>query len=457
MDEVIAEAEKICVSELNIKLDFQFLYMPPDNYHQQVASLIRSHQPCDAFVFFSDQKGILENFVNQGIAADITELLPQFAPQIYSQTNENARKALEVNHRIYAVPRMTVIPERLGVSVRTDLLKKYGVSSIHDYDEMEAFLEKIQQNEPGIFPLTTNNTSIGLFAHVYGYVILDYETGLVYQWDDKEMKISAWEQTPEFKEAENRLAHWYRKGYINRGHNSNVGDTLNRTGKWAVCIKPIGDSIYANLSSQLMSAGDGFAYTDFSLYPDQTASSVSPILFSFVVNDQSVHKERVLMFLNWIHTNRENYRLFRYGLKDRDYTIINDCVSLTASDSLDEQFISWPGGSAMMNMNYEGPYWLGDTALNLTEYWSEICRNTDYVPHSGFVPDYTSVSVTHTIRKMAFADLVRKMEMGTYQEKDVEEYVEKMNKEGTAELVKTIQKQLDQWRTDNNTEFNDGN
>lgn len=447
LEEVIAEAEKRSGLELNVKLDFQFFYMVTDQYFNQVQSLISSGQPCDAFVFTDDNKSILESFVESGVAADITDIFSQYAPGIYSMTEDKAKEYIKVKDRLYAVPRVYSMPERLGVAVREDLLKKYKTTSINNYDEMEAFLEHIKQGEPDIFPLTTYNTSIGLFAQAYGYVIMDYEAGLVYKWDDKEMKLSAWEQTPEYLEAENRLAYWYRKGYISRGHNVSADETVYKTGKWAVMVKNMGDSVYYNMGNQLNDAGKNFIYTEFPLYPEYTASRVSPLYLSFIISHESNDKERVLMFLDWIQASRENYRLFRYGLEGRDYTLYNESISMPeATKSLDDLFVGWYGGSAIMNMNHEGPYWMGDRSFDIKENMKEINSNTEYVPHSGFIPDYTAVNSTYMTRRLTFSEMTSKMEMGTYQEKNGEEYREKMKKNGTDELLRVIQQQLDEWR-----------
>ena len=240
MKEVLEEAEKRSAAELNVKLDFQFFYMPTEQYLKQIESLVSSGQKCDAFLFPNDSKPTLEAFVENGTAADITDLFSKYAPQVFSQLDDRAKNFVRFENRLYAVPRLFPLPQRLGVTIRDDLLKKYEVSAIRNYDELETFLEKVKQGEPGLYPLTAYNTSIGLFARFYGYEILDYEAGLVYQWDDKDMVLSAWEQTPEYLEAEARLASWYKKGYILPGHIAQADAMMYKTGKWAAILTDVG-------------------------------------------------------------------------------------------------------------------------------------------------------------------------------------------------------------------------
>ena len=156
------------------------------------------------------------------------------------------------------------------------------------------------------------------------------------------------------------------------------------------------------------------------------------------------------MFLDWVQSSAQNYRLFRYGLEGRDYVVTNESISFpSTTKSLDDLFVNWYGGAAIMNMNLEGPFWMGDSAFNFTNYWKETCRNTEYAPHSGFLPDYTSVNSCLFTRRSTYNETVVKMNMGQYQVKNSEEHIENMKKAGTDELVRTIQQQLDQWRTEN--------
>lgn len=448
MREVLDKAEKMCAAELNVMLDFQF-FPEWENYYQQIKGVISSGHPCDAFLYLDDTKNTLEEFVRDEIAADITDIFPKYASEIYLQSKEEIIKYLMVNNRLYGIPRIFTFPQRLGAIVRDDLLKKYGFTSINDYDQLEAFLKEVKQGEPDIFPMTTYNTSIGLFANTYGYVILDYEVGLVYRWDDQDMILYAWEQTPEFKEAEKRLAYWYREGYIKPGHNANNGDLISKTGKWAVILNTMGNSLNINIQAGIQDESD-FAYREFPLYPEKKAPRASPLSYALIVSKQSKNKERVLMFLNWIQSQRENYRLLRYGISGRDYNIINESITVPDSvKSVDELFASWIGASAWFNINYEGPYWFGGNYFDMKEYWHQIVDNTAYVPHSGFEPDYTSVQSIRSLRRSSFTSLVIKMERGIFQDKDLDDYINQMKRSGTDELVRAIQQQLDQWNEHN--------
>lgn len=125
----------------------------------------------------------------------------------------------------------------------------------------------------------------------------------------------------------------------------------------------------------------------------------------------------------------------------------NESITVSAStSSLDNVFAAWSGSNAFINIKYEGPYWIFGKSYDMQKHWEALLKNTEYTPHGGFAPDYTTVNTIRASRRMSFTRQVEKMERGVYQEKDADEYIEEMKKANTDELVRAIQKQLDEWR-----------
>ncbi len=67
-----------------------------------------------------------------------------------------------------------------------------------------------------MLPMFYNESSIGLFAEANGYVNFNYILGLVYKWDDPEMRIIPWEQTPEYRRGIETILKWTNNGYLLR-------------------------------------------------------------------------------------------------------------------------------------------------------------------------------------------------------------------------------------------------
>ncbi|NLO37952.1 MAG: hypothetical protein GX115_00475 [Ruminiclostridium sp.] len=225
---------------------------------------------------------------------------------------------------------------------------------------------------------------------------------------------------------------------------------MYKSGQCAAILTEMGDSTYYNILNLSDEDSNNHTYTEFPLFQENKASRLSPLFLSFVISGQSRNKERVLMFLDWIQSSQENYRLFRYGLEGRDYNLVNQSVSmLQTSESLDDMFVNWYGGKAIMNMELEDPYWMGDRSQDSTQQWEEVCKNTEYPPHSGFLPDYNAAYNCFNTRRSTYNETLMRMKSRQYQQEDSEKYIEKMKKAGTDAFVQGIQQQLDQWRKEN--------
>jgi putative aldouronate transport system substrate-binding protein len=143
---------------------------------------------------------------------------------------------------------------------------------------------------------------LGLFADAYGYVILDDDLGLVYKWDDPDVRIQAWEQTPVFKDCLNRIKSWRDKGYLMKSAGiSQLNVNMISSGKWASFVGMLGQQY-------------GFATWNYKAYRLHDGYSVRqhPLKRGMAINAKSASTERVLMFIDWLESSQENYDLYMY-------------------------------------------------------------------------------------------------------------------------------------------------
>jgi len=228
--QVLKELEKRCHSKLNVRLvignlsgNKEILITPPYD-----AAAIKG----DSFDIFivSTRKLTLSNVVvenrikrlaMEGIAADITDIFPKHAPRYYRMFTDHELNAVKYDERIWAIPSYNLpYTTRLCAIVREDIMDKYGIKDIKSFDDYEEYLNIVRYNEPDITPLTFHNNSEYLFAGKYGYTILDYfnlygnRIPVVYKSNDPDMKLMAWEHTPEYKTAVDTLLKWNSRGYV---------------------------------------------------------------------------------------------------------------------------------------------------------------------------------------------------------------------------------------------------
>jgi putative aldouronate transport system substrate-binding protein len=281
MSAVLEEIQKQSKSALNSKLVFKFLDY--GEYATSIKDIASSGEACDAF-FYSNQYNLsLADLDREGIIMDLSKVFPQDAPNYYSKFSKDELKAASINGKLMAVPNHRPYTQRKYVLVREDLMKKYNIPDIKSYSDYELYLKTVKSNEPTGTPMVVRDSSIGLFAEANGYAVLDRNLGLVYKWDDPDMKIIPWEQTPEFKNLTNSIIKWFTNGYAQPG--DYIGSyNLIEQGKVSSFISTSSD---VSINSVLQSNGIEWKYKAYSLYPDKPSERSSPLSTALVINSKA--------------------------------------------------------------------------------------------------------------------------------------------------------------------------
>lgn len=153
-------------SNLNIKLDFKWFSY--EDYFRSVETAIASNEKMDAFECGKPVPGKIDfiEMFREGKVKDLTELLPQYAPNIYSQLSEGDLNSVRVDGKIAFIPPILPMVDCLGVNIRKDLADKYNITSINTFSDYENILKKIKENEKNIVPGTIRGGAynIELFA-----------------------------------------------------------------------------------------------------------------------------------------------------------------------------------------------------------------------------------------------------------------------------------------------------
>ncbi len=436
-------------NELNTEIQFEFVGKSTETYLADVKADIASGLPCDA-IYFSEYFPVkLETLANEGYVADLTELFPQNAPNYYKQFSQDDIDAIKVKGKVYAVPARIPNAYRTCAIVRQDLMEKYNIPEIKSYADYEVFLKTIKEKEPDMIPMVYNDTTIGLFADSYGYVTLDYQLGLVYKWDDPEVKIQAWEQTPVFKDCLNRIKNWKDNGYLTKNDRSLGTAQINQgmviSGRWASFIGRLGEHFNYNVAVRARGITD-WSYKAYQLTGGFSAR-ITPLENGVVINAKSPNAERVLMFIDWLESSPENYDLYMYGVKGKHYIERGDYIEPPEGLSIDFTFFSWTWKPPFRNIDYERTNTPGLKA-EAAQYYDIIREKTKYPPLNGFRPDYSTMDSIRSLRQSSFSDMDRSVYTGEYDESKVDAYIKEQKNAGVDNLVAEVQRQVDQFRAD---------
>ncbi len=445
MKDVLEAVNRKLREDLKTELNFEVYWEYPALFMDRIKRDNASGQPCDAYFYATDFDMSVKDLADQGLMMDISELFPQYAPNYYNQFSMDEIKALTVDGGIYIIPPKMPGADIKYAVVRQDLMEKYNIPEIRSYDDFEVFLETIKKNEPDM--ITTNywDTSLGMFASAYGYAILDRDIQLVYKWDDPEMKIMAWEQTPECLESLQRLNSWLEKGYLAKDYIiAEVQDQMVTGGKWASFISNPADQMYFNTLLNAKGVKD-FSYRAYPLYDGY--SSRNPIMdYGFAVNGKSKQAERVLMFIDWLQSDQENFDLLMYGVKGTHYIDRGGYIEPPADAAT--TFFEWVWKAPFENIDYQRTNYPG-LEEEIKSYQEILDKRSKYPPHFGFNPDYSSVYQISSPREQRFYELEGLVYDRVFSEIRLQEFRDDQKKLGLDSLISEIQQQLDEYRAQN--------
>ncbi|NLK86757.1 MAG: extracellular solute-binding protein [Clostridiaceae bacterium] len=445
MEDVLEAVNRKLKDDLKTQLDFEVYWEYPAMFIDRVRTSNASGQPCDAYIYSTGFDMPVKTLVEQGLMMDLSELFPKYAPNYYNQFSRDEIKALTVDGGIYLIPPRIPSADIKYAVVRQDLMEKYNIPEISSYDDFEVYLETVKKNEPDMITTNYYDTSLGMFAQAYGYAILDRDMQLVYRWDDPEMQIMAWEQTPECLESLERLNGWLEKGYLAKTYIiAEIQNQMVTTGKWASFVCDPSNQMYFN--SLLNSKGiKDISYRAYPLYDG--CSARNPMMsYGLAVNGGSRQPERVLMFIDWLQSDRENYDLLMYGVKGTHY--IDKGGYIEPAPDVAATFYEWVWKPPFENIDYQRTNYPG-LEEEIDSYHEILAKRTKFPAHFGFIPDYSSVYDIATPRKQRSFELDDLVYRGSFSEVGLQKYRDEQKRLGVDSVIAEIQKQLDDYRAKN--------
>ena len=262
---------------------------------------------------------------------DITELLPEYAPDIWANYPAEQFNGATVNGKIYGVPQNWTNYHGNNFVYREDLRKKYDLPDMTlDYDTMETYLQTVLENEPGFqFAVTyLYSDPVSMFTpRLTNYISID-ATAVAMLNERGTSNTILYYDTPEYLEFAQRMKKWSDMGFWSKS----ILATADSTDPPDLFKEGL---IFASFSSHLDRASgvgeevakvhpeweiNALPYADMSgyFYHTRTAQDLT------VIPSGSKNPERSLMVLNKMLTDKEYYDLTQYGIKDLNYEVDND-------------------------------------------------------------------------------------------------------------------------------------
>lgn len=339
----------------------------------------------------------------KGAFMALDDLIPQYAPYIWSQVSEDKWNGVKVGGKIYGVPSTYVEWSEPSFFYRLDLCEKYGLERPRDFKTVEAYLQAIKDNEPDMLPSDDYQSQMygTMFIPSTKYMIVDKmndrHSNFVIDPANPRKVLNTIE-LPEYKEYMVMMKDWADRGFWPRSVLSSL--------EWGV-FSVLSGKAAASFNGQFNNYGwmvpenekthpgwklDYFTYALSNENAALTAPSATGNMLSVTRNADN--PERALMLIDLAHQDQEVYDMMKYGIEGVNY-------KLTEDGAVDTSFVDL----SVDGFNYFSGALFGDKLLERakTSDWAEApervkAMEAQAIPNilDGFVLDTSNIEAEYT-------------------------------------------------------------
>lgn len=430
--EVLEYANQKLEEKYNMRVDFSFI--DGGNFTEKLNAINAAGQEYD-LVFTSNWANDFHKNVTNGCLLDISELLPQYAPTLYKNTDENVWKALTFDGKIYSVPNWQEQAKGCGLIIDKSKLDKAGmtIDDLNTMDDLTTYVKKVHAVEPN-----TNHIGVDWEFMAYKYGIQGIGVGSVavdYTKEGKPVLFNTYDSEG-YEDYVKLVDSWEKEGLIR-----NYIDTEANASKKEVRTNLFQIAGYAPENDVAMSISRGYDCVT-KLFSDKAVMSTSGIYAALTgVSATTKHAEEAVKMLEIINTDKEIFNTLLWGIEGKHYTKIdNDHIKLTE-------------GSAYNNI---ADFYLGSAANSYVmegqsaDVWDKIKKYNDDAVVSpilgcNFVTDniQSELSNCQTIISKETTELNR----GLCDDVDaaLKNFREQLKAAGIDRVVAELQSQVDEW------------
>lgn len=418
-------AEKIGVTVDIKSVDF-------GDYNQKLQVVSSSGEPYDLAFTAAWANDYLVNARKGSFLAIDEYLATPEGQELYEAIDERFWEGAKVGDETYGVPTQKEISSAPMWVFTKEYVDKYNIpyEEIHTLEDLEPWLQKIKDNEPGVTPLYVSRD----FSTPSSFDQLLEPLGVALN-SEGELQVENLYETPEKIKALETMRDWYKKGLIN-SDGATAGDdkTIKR----------------------FVTKGDGQPYADVIWSKDLgyevvTSEIMQPVITNArttgsltAISSTSKHPEEAFKFLVLLNTDEYLRNLVNYGIEGTHYEKVND----TQISLLPDQ------------KNYSMPYFaLGNMFITYTleneptTKWDEFIEFNDSgitSPALGFKFDPTPVQTEVAAFRNVLDEFGAPLNTGTVETADyLQKLNEKLKASGIDKVKEEMQRQLDEWVAEN--------
>ena len=440
---VFIEINGMLKEYMNTTVDFRPFSF--GDYEQKMTMVISSGDEYD-ICFTSNWLNNYGINVGKGAFMDITDLLPQYAPNTYKSVTPAFWDATKVKGRIYAVVCEQISARISAVSILTEDLEEFSYDYENEYAlgemrSLEPLLEQIQAKYPERF----FNMALDVAQEYLG---MEYLNGVLTPGGidcfTGDTTVFNQFKTDNFLKWVSDMRYFNSKGYMDASRRITTNE----------------DSI-EDIRSKLQSVGIGGAYkpggAEFNsmVYGMKMIEfpSNKPILTTGgiiatmqAINYKAKNAEHALMLLEVLNYNTEGtafnrfYNTLVFGIEGTHWT--TDGTFRTFLDAGQERYNN--NNEWMFASNYQAIPLKGQPA-DVWEKTKVVNASALVSPLCGFLFDAEPVKGEVGACAAIIQEYVRPLALGAVTESEYEEFLSRLDAAGADAIVSEMQKQVDAW------------
>ena len=240
-EKVFAEINRILKEKINATIEP--VYLSWGDWDQRYPLLFTSGEEFD-MIYTADWAMYSETASKGGFYPLTMEMIEKNCPLSVANLPESAWISSSVRGQCYIIPQNNYFSNHYGFMIRGDLREKYGMDKITTVDQLEEYMDKVLENEPGIIPLDISSDN----AEMYMRAIVMYpderwylageHTG-VYTYDftdPAKLELTPFYELPGFEEHLERMMRWNQKGFLSKSDLTTANAERFEAGKSVVKI-----------------------------------------------------------------------------------------------------------------------------------------------------------------------------------------------------------------------------
>ncbi len=426
------------------------------SYAQQMNLKMSSGEQLDCMLTFPGGSAAFASVTSQGVFMPLDELLDEYGQELKATVGDDILKATAYGGEICGIPAYYDVAESVIWYMRKDLLEKYGLTqqaqSVKSFEDMEAVLTVIAENEPSISPIT-NPYIGGAIITTSDYYFLDgfdqptrfdrlgdntLQFAVVDVDNDPETVLNAY-ASDEYMETIKIVRDWYNKGlvYKDASITQEGGSALMKAGTVFSYFTVGNPTQLATVESAA-----GYDLVQVEIAP-VTLSAMSFKNFVWGITQNSAEPEAAMKFLNMLYTDERIVILLNYGIEDVHYVDNGDGTisfpeGVTQENTGYYTFTYWFFGNGFIRKVWEG------NDPNLLAEREQVLKETPTSPLMDFSFDGSEYSMETTQITNVINQYRPGIESGTVDSKtEIPKFLEALSAAGGDKYLAAYQEQLD--------------